>query len=96
MDRLFEGIPFNRVTTSMMINEPAAVNFAIYLAVAEKRGITVQRLGATLQKDILKEYIARRNGLSNLNPYCGSSPTLSSTVRNRLLIGIRSVAWVEA
>ncbi|HLA61458.1 MAG TPA: methylmalonyl-CoA mutase family protein, partial [Nitrospiraceae bacterium] len=37
MDRLFEGIPLNRVTTSIMINEPAAVNFAIYLAVAEKR-----------------------------------------------------------
>jgi methylmalonyl-CoA mutase N-terminal domain/subunit len=94
MDSLFEGIPLtlNRVTTSMMINEPAASNFAIYLAVAEKRGSSYERLGGTTQNDILKEYIARKNGFSHLNPHCGSSPTLSPTVRNRLLNGIRSVS----
>lgn len=92
MDRLFEGILLNRVTTSMMINKPAAVNFATYLTVAEKRGISFERLGGTPQNDILKEYIARKKGFSNLNPHCGSSPTLSPTVRNRLLNGIRSVS----
>jgi len=92
MDRLFEGIALNRVTTSMMIDEPATVNFSIYLAVAEKRGISYERLGGTTQNDILKEYIARKNGFSHLNPHCGSSPTLSPTVRNRLLNGIRSVS----
>jgi len=60
--------------------------------VAEKRGISVQRLGGTLQNEILKDYIARKNGFSNLNPHCGSSPTLSPTVRNRLLHGIRSAS----
>ena len=92
MDRIFEGIPLNRVTTSIMINEPAAVNFAIYLAVAEKRGISYERLGGIPQNDILNEYIDRKNGFSNLNPHCGSSPTRSPTVRNRLLNGIRSVS----
>jgi methylmalonyl-CoA mutase N-terminal domain/subunit len=92
MDRLFEGIALNRVTTSMMIDEPATVNFSIYLAVAEKRGISYERLGGTTQNDIHKEYIARKNGFSHLNPHCGSSPTLSPTVRNRLLNGIRSVS----
>ena len=93
MDRLFDGIALNRVTTSMMINnEPAAVNFAIYLAVAEKRGISYERLGGTTQTDILKEYIATKNGFSHLNPHCGSSPTLSLTVRKSLLNGIRSVS----
>jgi methylmalonyl-CoA mutase N-terminal domain/subunit len=96
MDRLFEGIPLNRVTTSIMINEPAAVNFAIYLAVAEKRGISYERLGRIPRHDILNEYIARKHGFSNLNPHRGSSPTRSPTVRNRLLTGIRSVSWVEA
>jgi hypothetical protein len=84
MDSLFEDIPLNRVTTSMMINKPAAVNFALCLAVADKRGISYARLGGT--------YIARKNGFSNLSPHCGSSPTLSPTVRNRLLNGIRSVS----
>jgi methylmalonyl-CoA mutase, N-terminal domain len=92
MNSLFEGIPPNRVTTSMMINKPAAVNFALCLAVADKRGISYERLGGTPQNDILKEYIARKNGFSNLSPHCGSSPTLSPTVRNRLLNGIRSVS----
>ena len=89
MDTLFEGIPLNRVTTSIMINDPAAVNFAIWLAVEEKRGISYKRLAGIPQNDILNEYIARKNGFSNLNPHCGSSPTRSPTVRNRLLNDIR-------
>jgi methylmalonyl-CoA mutase N-terminal domain/subunit len=63
MERLFEGIPLDQVTTSMTINGPAAVIFAMYLAVAEKRGIPVERLGGTLQNDILKEYIAQKEWL---------------------------------
>jgi methylmalonyl-CoA mutase, N-terminal domain len=63
MERLFEGIPLDEVTTSMTINGPAAILFAMYLAVAEKRGIPFERLGGTLQNDILKEYIAQKEWL---------------------------------
>ena len=63
MERLFEDIPLDEVTTSMTINGPAAVLFAMYLAVAEKRGIPFERLGGTLQNDILKEYIAQKEWL---------------------------------
>jgi methylmalonyl-CoA mutase N-terminal domain/subunit len=60
MERLFEGIPLDQVTTSMTINAPAAVVFAMYLAVAEKQGVPFDKLGGTLQNDILKEYIAQK------------------------------------
>ncbi|MGA6826120.1 acyl-CoA mutase large subunit family protein [Nitrospira sp. NS4] len=63
MERLFDGIPLDQVTTSMTINGPAAVLFAMYLAVAEKRGFSVGSLGGTLQNDILKEYIAQKEWL---------------------------------
>lgn len=63
MERLFEGIPLDQVTTSMTINGPAAAIFAMYLAVAEKRGIRPERLNGTLQNDILKEYIAQKEWL---------------------------------
>jgi methylmalonyl-CoA mutase N-terminal domain/subunit len=63
MDHLFEDIPLDQVTTSMTINGPAAVIFAMYLAVAEKRGIPFERLDGTLQNDILKEYIAQKEWL---------------------------------
>jgi methylmalonyl-CoA mutase N-terminal domain/subunit len=63
MERLFEDIPLDRVTTSMTINGPAAVLFAMYLAVAERRGIPFKELGGTLQNDILKEYIAQKEWL---------------------------------
>jgi methylmalonyl-CoA mutase N-terminal domain/subunit len=63
MERLFDGIPLDQVTTSMTINGPAAVIFAMYLAVAEKRGIPLERLDGTLQNDILKEYIAQKEWL---------------------------------
>ncbi len=63
MEQLFDGIPLDQVTTSMTINGPAAVIFAMYLAVAEKRGIRLDRLDGTLQNDILKEYIAQKEWL---------------------------------
>ncbi len=60
MERLFQGIPLGEVSTSMTINAPAAVLFAMYLAVAEKQGVPLDRLTGTLQNDILKEYIAQK------------------------------------
>jgi methylmalonyl-CoA mutase N-terminal domain/subunit len=68
MERLFEDIPLDEVTTSMTINGPAAVIFAMYLAVAEKRGIAFDRLDGTIQNDILKEYIAQKEWLFPPSP----------------------------
>ncbi len=59
MERLFDGIPLDRVSTSMTINAPAAVLLAMYVAVARKQGISPSKLRGTVQNDILKEYIAR-------------------------------------
>jgi len=60
MEILFEGIPLDRVSTSMTINAPAAVIFCMYLAVAEKQNVPLAQLEGTLQNDILKEYIAQK------------------------------------
>ncbi len=59
MERLFEGIPLDRVTTSMTINAPAAVLVAMYVAVGEQQGLAPAALSGTVQNDILKEYVAR-------------------------------------
>ncbi|MDD2352957.1 MAG: methylmalonyl-CoA mutase family protein [Atribacterota bacterium] len=59
MEILFEGIPLDKVSTSMTINAPAAVLLAMYIAVAEKQGVPANKLNGTIQNDILKEYIAR-------------------------------------
>ncbi|CAA7601808.1 Methylmalonyl-CoA mutase [Acididesulfobacillus acetoxydans] len=59
MEVLFAGIPLDKVSTSMTINAPAAVLLAMYVAVAEKRGIGPEKLVGTIQNDILKEYMAR-------------------------------------
>jgi methylmalonyl-CoA mutase N-terminal domain/subunit len=60
MEILFDGIPLDKVTTSMTINSPAAVIWAMYIAAAEKQGVPMQKLGGTIQNDILKEYIAQK------------------------------------
>ncbi len=60
MEILFEGIPLDKVSTSMTINSPAAMIYAFYLAVAEKQGVPFNKLRGTLQNDILKEYIAQK------------------------------------
>jgi methylmalonyl-CoA mutase N-terminal domain/subunit len=60
MEQLFAEIPLGRVSTSMTINAPAAVLFVMYLAVAEKQGVSFEQLRGTLQNDILKEYIAQK------------------------------------
>lgn len=59
MEALFDGIPLDKVSTSMTINGPAAVLLAMYVAVAEKQGVKSEALKGTIQNDILKEYIAR-------------------------------------
>jgi methylmalonyl-CoA mutase N-terminal domain/subunit len=60
MERLFDGIDVENVTTSMTINSPANALWAMYLANAEKRGANLKQLGGTLQNDILKEFIAQK------------------------------------
>jgi methylmalonyl-CoA mutase N-terminal domain/subunit len=60
MAELFEGIPLGEVTTSMTINAPAAILLAFYLLVGERQGVPPERLGGTIQTDILKEYIAQK------------------------------------
>ena len=60
MEVLFDQIPLANVTTSMTINSPAAVIWAMYLAVAEKQGADWKNIGGTIQNDILKEYIAQK------------------------------------
>src|SRR5687768_1139980 len=59
MEVLFDGIPLDRVSTSMTINATAIVLLALYVAVARRKGIPLEKLSGTVQNDILKEYIAR-------------------------------------
>ena len=59
MEILFDGIPLDKVSTSMTINAPASVLLAMYIAVAEKQGVSADKLNGTIQNDILKEYVAR-------------------------------------
>ncbi|MBC7105494.1 MAG: methylmalonyl-CoA mutase family protein [Firmicutes bacterium] len=61
METLFDGIPLDRVSTSMTINGPAAVLWAMYIAAAEKQGVPAHKLRGTIQNDILKEYIAQKS-----------------------------------
>ncbi len=59
METLLDGVPLDRVTVSMTINAPAAILLALLLAVARRRGVPFERLGGTVQNDVLKEYVAR-------------------------------------
>ena len=59
MEILFEGIPLDKITMSFTINSTAAIILAMYLAVAEKQGVPMSKVGGTLQNEILKEFIAR-------------------------------------
>src|SRR5436189_5307332 len=59
LQRLFQGIPLDQVSTSMTINATAAVLLAMYIVVGEEQGVPLAKLQGTLQNDILKEYIAR-------------------------------------
>ena len=59
METLFQGIPLDKVSTSMTINAPASILLAFYIAVAKKQGVPLEKLRGTIQNDILKEYVAR-------------------------------------
>jgi len=90
MEDLFTGIPLDKVTTSMTINSPAAVIMAMYLAMAEKQGIPFDKLGGTIQNDILKEYVARGTYIFPPEPsmklitdifaYCGEHVPMWNTI----------------
>ena len=60
MEALFDGIPLDRISTSMTTNAPATILWSMYLAVAEKQGVSWDKLRGTIQNDILKEYIAEK------------------------------------
>ena len=60
VEDLFDGLPIDRITTSMTINPPASVLWAMYIAMAEKRGISRGIIGGTIQNDMLKEFIAQK------------------------------------
>ncbi|MCX5913048.1 MAG: methylmalonyl-CoA mutase family protein, partial [Deltaproteobacteria bacterium] len=60
MEILFDGIPLDQVTTSMTINPPASILLAMYIAVAEKQGVSKKQIGGTIQNDMLKEFIAQK------------------------------------
>jgi methylmalonyl-CoA mutase N-terminal domain/subunit len=68
MEILFGGIPLDQVTTSMTINAPAIVLLAMYIAVAEKNGIGPEKLGGTVQADMLKEFIAQKEWICPPRP----------------------------
>ncbi len=68
METLFAGIPLDEVTVSMTINAPAAILLAFYVVAAERKGIPPERLGGTIQTDILKEYIAQKEWCFPIEP----------------------------
>lgn len=90
MEILFDGIPLDKVSTSMTINAPAAILLAMYIAVAEKQGISADRLTGTIQNDILKEYMARGTYIfppkpslrliTNIFEYCSQSVPKWNTI----------------
>ncbi len=68
MESLFSGIPLDEVTISMTINAPAAIMLAFHVVAAEEKGIGPERLGGTIQTDILKEYIAQKEWCFPVDP----------------------------
>ncbi|MGX8797027.1 acyl-CoA mutase large subunit family protein [Fusibacter sp. JL298sf-3] len=90
MEILFDGIPLDKVSTSMTINAPASVLLAMYIAVAEKQGVDSTALRGTIQNDILKEYIARGTYIFPTEPsmrlitdifeYCSKDVPLWNTI----------------
>jgi methylmalonyl-CoA mutase N-terminal domain/subunit len=68
METLFDGIPLDKVSTSMTINGPAVILFAFYVAAAEKQGVDIKQLRGTIQNDILKEYMAQHAWVYPIEP----------------------------
>ena len=90
MEVLFSGIPLDQITTSMTINGPASILLAMYIAVAEKQGVSSTRIGGTIQNDILKEYIAQKSWIypprpslriiTDIMQYCAKHVPLWNTI----------------
>lgn len=68
MEKIFEGIPLDKISTSMTINGPAAILLAMYVVTAQKQGVSPDKLRGTLQNDILKEYIAQKEWICPPEP----------------------------
>jgi methylmalonyl-CoA mutase, N-terminal domain len=68
MEILFREIPLDKVTTSMTINPPASILLAMYIAVAEKQGVSKEQIGGTIQNDMLKEFIAQKTFMLPIRP----------------------------
>ncbi|MHA2024671.1 MAG: acyl-CoA mutase large subunit family protein [Candidatus Thorarchaeota archaeon] len=68
MEILFDGIPLDQVTTSMTINAPASILLAMYMVAAEKQGVAADKIGGTIQNDILKEYMAQKSWILSPKP----------------------------
>jgi methylmalonyl-CoA mutase N-terminal domain/subunit len=68
MEILFDGLPIDRITTSMTINPPASVIWAMYIAMAENRGIPRGKIGGTIQNDMLKEFAAQKTFMCPIRP----------------------------
>ncbi len=68
MEILFDGIPLDRVTTSMTINAPASVLLSMYMVAAAKQGVSADKIGGTIQNDILKEYMAQKSWILSPAP----------------------------
>ena len=68
MERLFDGIPLDKVTTSMTVNCTASIILAMYIAVADQQGVPREQLGGTIQNDMLKEYIAQKEWICPPEP----------------------------
>jgi len=90
METLFDGIPLDKVSTSMTINAPAAILLAMYIGVAEKQGVSSKELNGTIQNDILKEYSSRGTYIfpplpslriiTNIFEYCSSEVPKWNTI----------------
>ncbi|MBC8208993.1 MAG: methylmalonyl-CoA mutase [Desulfobulbaceae bacterium] len=90
METLFQEIPLEKISTSMTINSPAIVLLAMYIAVAEKQGVAVDKLRGTIQNDVLKEYVARGTYIfpprpslrliTNIFQWCGTNTPLFNTI----------------
>src|SRR5260370_4466806 len=68
MEALFDGIPLEKVSTSMTINATAAILLCLYVAVAKRQGASLQKLSGTVQNDVLKEYNARGTYIYPVHP----------------------------
>ncbi len=84
MQALFDGIPLERISTSMTINSTAAILLALYVAVAKQQGANLARLSGTVQNDVLKEYIARGTYIYPLRPAMRIVTDVFAWCRNEL------------